>query len=157
MVKQVIVSGSTSFPQSFSMYSTISFNNGNNEFFIYEDSNGVATSLRRATQNYYNSVNNRNLSVASYIINSSNVALNDIPASNYGLVFNGVKVGAPVDGLTPSTFNTTIGLLGTNASGIINNTVAYNGYINEVLFYNTALTFNERQQIESYLLSKWNI
>jgi hypothetical protein len=157
MVKQVIVSGSTSFPQSFSMYSTITFNNGNNEFFIFEDPNGIATTYRRAAQNYYNSVNNRNLSVASYIINSSNVALNDIPASNYGLVFNGVKVGAPVDGLTPSTFNTTIGLLGTNASGIINNTVAYNGYINEVLFYNTALTFNERQQVESYLLSKWKI
>jgi len=157
MVKQVLTSATTSFPQSFSMHSTIGYSNGNNEFFIYEDPNGGATSLRRANQNYFNSVNNRNLSLASYTINSSNVALNDIPASNYGLVFNGVKVGAPVDGLTPSTFNTTIGLLGTNATNTFNNNTAYNGFINEVLYYNRALTFSERQQVESYLLSKWNI
>jgi hypothetical protein len=157
MVKQVIQSATTSFPQSFSMHSTIGYSNGNNEFFIYEDPNGNATTLRRAAQNYFNGVNIRNLSLASYTINSSNVALNDIPASNYGLVFNGVKVGPPVDGLTPSTFNTTIGLLGTNANNTFNNNTAYNGYINEVLYYNRALTFSERQQVESYLLSKWNI
>jgi len=157
MVKQVVPSVTTSFPQSFSMYSTITFNNGNNEFFIFEDPNGSATSLRRANITYYNSVNNRNLSLAYYTINSSNIPLNDIPASNYGLIFNGVKVGAPVDGLTPSTFNTTIGLLGTNATNTFNNNTAYNGYINEVLYYNRALTFSERQQVESYLLSKWNI
>jgi hypothetical protein len=92
MVKQVIQSATTSFPQSFSMHSTIGYSNGNNEFFIYEDPNGNATTLRRAAQNYFNGVNIRNLSLASYTINSSNVALNDIPASNYGLVFNGVKV-----------------------------------------------------------------
>jgi len=157
MVKQVIQSATTSFPQSFSMHSTIGYSNGNNEFFIYEDPNGNATTLRRANQNYFNSVNIRNLSLASYTINSSNGALNDIPASNYGLVFNGVKVGTPVDGLTPSTFNTTIGLLGTNATNTFNNNTAYNGFINEVLYYNRALTFVERQQVESYLLSKWNI
>ena len=157
MVKQVVTSATTSFPQSFSMYSTIGYSNGNNEFFIYEAPNGIATTYRRANQNYFNSVNNSNLSLASYIINSSNVALNDIPASNYGLVFNGVKVGPPVDGLTPSTFNTTIGLLGTNANNTFNNNTAYNGFINEVLYYNRALNFSERQQVESYLMSKWRI
>ena len=156
MVKQNFSNINTTFPQAFSMYSTITFNNGNNEFFIFEANTG-ATSVRRAGTSYFYALNSLLPNITSYIFNSSNTALNDIPASNLGVVFNGIKQGAPVDGLTPSTFNTTIGLLGTNASGIINNNTAYNGYINEVLFYNRALTFVERQQVESYLLCKWNI
>ena len=37
------------------------------------------------------------------------------------------------------------------------NSSYYDGYLSEIILYNRTVTFAERQQIESYLLNKWNI
>jgi hypothetical protein len=41
--------------------------------------------------------------------------------------------------------------------GAWGSTYRYYGYINEIIIYNTALTTNQRQSVENYLMSKWGI
>jgi len=41
--------------------------------------------------------------------------------------------------------------------GTLDYTQSYDGYTQEILIYNRTLSFIERQQVESYLLSKWKI
>jgi len=137
----------------FSMYD----NNANSTYFF-------RSTINAATQWGFTNNNNTNLLLTT-ILNSSTAPINDIGDKSIGFVLNGnsrnVNFIQPpatnTDAGTTSTINTRILIIGNNNGGGFNNSGAYNGYINEVLFYNRALTFSERQQVESYLLSKWNI
>lgn len=141
---------------------------GASEFGMY-DNNGNATYFNRSTINNatqwgFTNNNNTNLLLTT-ILNSSTTPINDIKDQSIGFVLNGnsrnVNFIQPpatnTDAGTTSTINTRIISIGNNNGGGFNNSAAYNGYINEVLYYNRALNFSERQQVESYLISKWRI
>jgi hypothetical protein len=137
----------------FSMYD----NNGNSTYFF-------RSTINNATQWGFTNNNNTNLLLTT-ILNSSTTPINDILDKSIGFVLNGnsrnVNFIQPpatnTDAGTTSTINTRIISIGNNNSGGFNNSGAYNGYINEILYYNRALNFSERQQVESYLMSKWRI
>jgi len=93
---------------------------------------------------------------AGFIWNSSRTDIPDIPQSNLGVTRNGVvsSTGASFLGCN-FTFNQLI--IGSRGAGPGDITGYYDGYVSEYLIYNRTVTFPERQQIESYLLNKWNI
>jgi hypothetical protein len=148
----------------------------NNELF-YDRGNGFELSvtngnggigLVRSTVRIYNTLipNTHNTTtLASVVFNSSFTTIPDIPQRSFGLSRNGV-----VGFVQPSSFISSVGILstlnftvnqaalGTRGAGTVGDQQwYYSGFIHEVLQYNRALTFIERQQVESYLLSKWNI
>jgi hypothetical protein len=105
--------------------------------------------------------------LATAVYNSSFTTIPDIPQNRVAVGRNGV-IGAT----SISSFISTIGngalsthnfvvnhaSLGTRGAGTNGDGTWYNsGFIHEVILYNRALTFVERQAVESYLLSKWNI
>jgi len=105
--------------------------------------------------------------LATAVYNSSFTTIPDIPQNRVGIGRNGV-IGAT----SISSFISTIGnsalsthnfvvnqaSIGTRGAGAVGDATWYNsGFIHEVILYNRALTFIERQAVESYLMSKWNI
>lgn len=70
---------------------------------------------------------------------------------------NATAYGSNTNGLT--RFSTDAGPLPRigGAFGSINDPRFATGYFHEILFYNTALTTSQRQQIEGYLARKWGI
>ena len=105
--------------------------------------------------------------LATAIFNSSFTTIPDIPQNRVGIGRNGV-IGAT----SISSFISTIGngvlsthnffvnqaSLGTRGPGTLGDATWYNAcFIHELLLYNRALNFSERQQVESYLMSKWRI
>ena len=151
----------------------------NNEIF-YNTGNGFELSavnsdggigLVRSTVRIYNSLipNTHNTTtLASVVFNSTLTTLQnspDIPRNAFGLLRNGV-VGftqissfiSSVGNLSTQNFLVNQAVLGTRGPGAILDPQWYfSGFIHEVLQYNRALTFAERQQVEAYLMSKWNI
>jgi hypothetical protein len=148
----------------------------NNETF-YDRGNGfqinVANAdggigLVRSTVRIYNTLipNGHNITtLASVVFNSSFTTIPDIPQNAFGLSRNGV-----VGFVQPSSFISSVGnlstqnflvnqaSLGTRGAGTVTDAQwNYSGFIHEVLQYNRALNFSERQQVESYLMSKWRI
>lgn len=148
----------------------------NNETF-YDRGNGfqinVANAdggigLVRSTVRIYNTLipNGHNITtLASVVFNSSFTNIPDIPQRAFGLSRNGV-----VRFVQPSSFISSVGNLSTQnflvnqaslgtrgPTTITDAQWNYSGFIHEILQYNRALTFVERQQVESYLMSKWNI
>jgi hypothetical protein len=124
--------------------------------------------LVRSTVRIYNSLipNTHNTTtLASVVFNSTFTDIPDIPQRSFGLSRNGV-----VRFVQPSSLISSVGFLSTQnflvnqaslgtrgATAVGDSQWYYSGFIHEVLQYNRALTFVERQQVESYLLSKWNI
>ena len=148
----------------------------NNEVF-YDRGNGFEINvvngnggigLVRSTVRIYNSLipNGHNTTtLASVIFNSSFTNIPDIPQRSFGLSRNGVvgfvqpsSLISSVGFLSTQNFTVNQGVLGTRGPGTSGDQQwYYSGFIHEVLQYNRALTFVERQQVESYLMSKWNI
>jgi len=94
--------------------------------------------------------------LVSVIFNGSSAAIQDVSISNVGVGRNGVISVNSSNGSLEANFRFNQGWLGTR-SNIADNTSYYDGYLSEIILYNRTVTFNERQQIESYLLNKWNI
>jgi hypothetical protein len=94
--------------------------------------------------------------LVSAIFNGSSTVIPDINISNAGLGRNGVIVVNSSNGSLNANFSFNQGWLGTRNGGG-DATSYYDGFLSEILLYNRTVTFTERQQIESYLLNKWNI
>jgi len=94
--------------------------------------------------------------LVSVIFNASSTAIPDVSLSNLGMGRNGVISVNSSNGSLAANFRFNQGWLGTR-SNTADNTSYYDGYLSEIILYNRTVTFNERQQIESYLLNKWNI
>jgi hypothetical protein len=143
------------------------YNTGNGfELSVTNGDGGIG--LVRSTVRIYQSLipNTHNTTtLASVVFNSTFTDIPDIPQRSFGLSRNGV-----VRFVQPSSLISSVGFLSTQ-NFLVNQAVLgtrgpaafgdsqwyYSGFIHEVLQYNRALTFVERQQVESYLLSKWNI
>ena len=95
-------------------------------------------------------------SLTSVIFNGSNTTIPDISVSNVGIGINGVIRVNSSNGSLNANFNFNQGWLGTR-NGTADSTSYYDGYLSEIILYNRTVSFVERQQIESYLLNKWNI
>ena len=94
--------------------------------------------------------------LTSVIFNRSNTTIPDISVSNVGIGINGVIRVNSSNGSLNANFNFNQAWLGTR-NGAGDATTYYDGYLSEIILYNRTVTFPERQQIESYLLNKWNI
>lgn len=139
-----------------------------NGFGLNVNNNNGSISIVRSSINIYSSgiANGHNITtLASVVFNSSFTNIPDIPQNSFGIARNGV-----VGFRQPSSFISTLGSLtaqnflvnqaslGMRGVGFVGDPQwVYSGFIHEVLLYNRALSFVERQQVESYLLSKWNI
>ena len=144
------------------------FYNTGNGFEINVNNFGGGIGLVRSTVRIYTTLipNAHNTTtLASVLFNSSFTNIPDIPQRAFGLSRNGM-----VGFVQPSSFISSVGILstlnftvnqaslGTRGPGTVGDAQwYYSGFIHEVLQYNRALTFSERQQVESYLMSKWNI
>lgn len=95
-------------------------------------------------------------SLTSIIFNGSSTTIPDVSISNVGIGRNGVISVNSSNGSLQANFNFNQGWLGTR-NGAGDPTSYYDGYLSEIILYNRSVTFAERQQIESYLLNKWNI
>lgn len=108
--------------------------------------------------------------LATVVFNSSfsTSLIVDIPQNTYGIGRNGVVGFVQPSSLISSipgslffsstTFNVNQATIGTRGATAVGDAQWYfSGYIHEVLQYNRTLSFIERQQVESYLMSKWNI
>ena len=127
----------------------------------------LRSSIRIYSSGIANTVNTPTL--ASVVFNSSfsTTVIADIPQNNFGVGRNGMigitQISSFIStnsNLTVSTlnFNVNQAVLGTRGPGTTGDAQwYYAGYIHEVLLYNRTLSFVERQQVESYLLSKWYI
>jgi len=69
---------------------------------------------------------------------------------------NGVISINSSNGSVAANFSFNQGWIGTRNGGG-DSTTYYDGHVCEYLIYNRVVSFAERQQIESYLLNKWNI
>jgi len=147
------------------------FTNANN-FIVVGPANGLNVNLYRSTQgnfltNIANTLDRPTLVTGVFNSSFSTTLIADIPQNNIALGRNGVIGSRNIssfistlgNGLAISTlnFNVNQAVLGLRAPAGGDATWYHSGYIHEVLLYNRTLSFNERQQVESYLLCKWNI
>jgi hypothetical protein len=125
----------------------------------YAFAGGVSITGISALRNYCNlsaPYTSRTVAQVGFIWNSSRTDIPDIPQSNLGITRNGVVLATGNQYLdTNFTFNQLI--IGSRVQNAGDPSSYYDGYVSEYLMYNRTVTFNERQQIESYLLNKWNI
>jgi hypothetical protein len=124
-----------------------------NGFNIYNNF-GAGFGYTRSTVSLNVSASSNINNLFSLVVNGTSNILNDIQPSTTALGGNGIMRSFAVP-TTISTLNTNFAYIGTSRNN--DNTSKYSGLISELLFYNRTLTFSERQQVESYLLSKWNI
>lgn len=144
------------------------FNNANG-LCLCTPNNGIQITAIRSSPGIAVTIGNtlNTPALATAVFNSSFRTIADIPQNRVGIGRNGV-IGAT----SISSFISTIGngalsthnfvvnqaSIGTRGAGTNGDATWYNsGFIHEVILYNRTLTFSERQQVESYLLSKWNI
>jgi hypothetical protein len=144
------------------------FNNANG-LCLCTPNNGIQITAIRSSPGIAVTIGNtlNTPALATAVFNSSFTTIPDIPQNRVGIGRNGV-IGAT----SISSFISTIGngalsthnffvnqaSIGTRGPGTLGDTTWYNsGFIHELLLYNRALTFSERQQVESYLMSKWRI
>ena len=147
------------------------FYNTGNGFGLNVVNGDGGIGLVRSTVRIYSSLipNTHNTTtLATVIFNSSLTTLQnspDIPQNTFGLSRNGV-VGltqissfiSSVGNLSTQNFLVNQAVLGTRGPGTVSDAQwFYAGFIHEVLQYNRSLTFAERQQVEAYLMTKWNI
>ena len=131
---------------------------------------GGNTGIALARSSFSAQINSVNINVptlASCVFNSSfsTTLIADIPQNRMALGRNGM-IGATNISSGISTLNDNFSSIAFNIGGAVlgarnpasaDRTTFYDGYIHETLLYNRTLTFAERQQVESYLMSKWNI
>ena len=145
----------------------IFYNTGNGFEINVLNGNG-AIGLVRSTVRIYTTLipsAHNNTTLASVLFNSSFTNIPDIPQRAFGLSRNGMvgfvqpsSLISSVGFLSTLNFTVNQGVLGTRGPGTVGDQQwYYSGFIHEVLQYNRALTFSERQQVESYLMSKWRI
>jgi hypothetical protein len=147
------------------------FYNANN-FIVVGPANGNLVSLFRATQAGYlgnigNTLDRPTLVTGVFNSSFSTSVILDIPQNHAAVGRNGMIgftnissfISTLGDGLTitATNFNVNQAVLGLRAPSGGDATWNHSGYIHEVLLYNRTLSFVERQQVESYLLSKWYI
>jgi hypothetical protein len=105
-----------------------------------------------------------NLITAVYNSSFSTTLINDIPQNFVAGGKNGVISVRNISSfistigngaLQSLPFNIRFANLGNR--GGADYSQAYDGFTQEILIYNRTLSFAERQQVESYLMSKWNI
>ena len=167
-------SGNASFYSPvFCMLSNNEFvNNNANNFIVVGPGNGNSVNLYRSTAgdflaNIPNTLNKPTLLTGVFNSSFSTTLIVDIPQNNIALGRNGIIGSRNIssfistlgNGLAVSSvnFNVNQAVLGLRQPAGGDQTWYHSGYIHEVLLYNRTLSFNERQQIESYLLCKWNI
>ena len=165
-------SGNASFYSPvFCMLSNNEFvNNTANSFTVTGPANGLNVNLYRSSPggflaNIGNTLDRPTL--VTGVFNSTFTTIPDIPQNNIAVGRNGVIGSRSIssfistlgNGLAVSTvnFNVNQAVLGLRAPSGGDGTWYHSGYIHEVLLYNRALNFSERQQVESYLMSKWRI
>jgi hypothetical protein len=147
-------------------------NNTANSFTVVGPANGLNVNLYRSSPGGYltniaNTLDRPTLVTGVFNSSFSTTVIVDIPQNNIAVGRNGVIGSRNIssfistlgNGLAISTlnFNVNQAVLGLRAPAGGDSTWYHSGYIHEVLLYNRTLAFNERQQVESYLLSKWNI
>jgi hypothetical protein len=137
----------------------------NTDSVDYNFTNGVTISARgdRSGVNIQRSNNIPFISgtnivptLATVIFNGSSTTIPDITLGNVGGGRNGVISVNSSNGSVAANFRFNTGWIGTRNNGG-DSTTYYDGYVCEYLIYNRTVSFVERQQIESYLLNKWNI
>ena len=94
--------------------------------------------------------------LVSVIFNGSSTTIPDVSISNVGIGRNGVISVNSSNGSLQANFRFNQGWLGTR-NNATDTSSYYDGFLSEIILYNRTVTFAERQQIESYLLNKWNI
>jgi len=167
-------SGNASFYSPvFCMLSNNEFVNTNaNNFIVVGPASGLNVNLYRSSPggflaNIGNTLNRPTLLSGVFNSSFSTTLIVDIPQNNIALGRNGVIGSRNISSfistigngltITATNFNVNQAVLGLRAPSGGDGTWYHSGYIHEVLLYNRTLSFNERQQVESYLLSKWNI
>ena len=121
----------------------------------------IETGTTNITVNRSNSIPNAGgtntvPNLVSVIFNGSSTAIPDISISNVGIGRNGVINVNSSNGSLQANFRFNQGWLGTR-NNATDTSSYYDGFLSEIILYNRTVTFAERQQIESYLLNKWNI
>lgn len=126
-------------------------------FALTTGDNGNRISYDRSSNSTVGTVNTTNTFIQSTIVNGTGSNIETFLANNQYLRFNGSPLANSTGQTNGSNFNITHIRLGSSAhsSSFANET--FNGQISEVLFYNTALTTTQVQDLEGYLAWKWNI
>lgn len=145
-------------------------NTTGNSFTVVGPGNGTTVGLYRSTPGLLGSIGNTldKPTLLSGVFNSSfsTTLIVDIPQNNMAIGRNGVIGATNISSfistigngaLSTTNFNVNQAVLGLRAPSGGDATWFHSGYIHEVLLYNRTLSFVERQQVESYLLSKWKI
>jgi hypothetical protein len=156
----------------FCMLSNNEFVNTNaNNFIVVGFGYGTNLGLYRASPGgFLNSIGNTldRPTLVTGVFNSSfsTTLIVDIPQNHVALGRNGVIGATNISSfistigngaVSATDFNVNQAVLGLRAPSGGDATWDHAGYIHEVLLYNRTLSFVERQQVESYLLSKWYI
>ena len=130
---------------------TLDFQNDNG-FNIFNN-NGTGFGYTRSTVILSNTVSSNINNMFSLIVNNSTI-INDVNPSTTGFGTNGIMRSFSTT-TTTSTLNVNLAYIGTSRNN--DATSKFSGLMCELLYYNRVLSFPERQQVESYLMSKWNI
>jgi hypothetical protein len=163
-------SGNNSFYSPvFCMLSNNEFVNINaNNFIVVGPAGGNSVGLYRSSPGLLGSIANtlNRPTLVTGVFNSTFTTIPDIPQNNMAVGRNGVIGAISISSfistlgngaLKAANFNVNQAVLGLRGPAGGDGTWFHAGYIHEVLLYNRTLNFVERQQVESYLLSKWNI
>jgi hypothetical protein len=143
-------------------------NNTANSFTVVGPGNGNSVGLYRSSPGLLGSIANtlNRPTLVTGVFNSTFTTIPDIPQNNMAVGRNGVIGARSISSfistlgngaLKAANFNVNQAVLGLRGPAGGDGTWFHAGYIHEVLLYNRTLNFVERQQVESYLLSKWNI
>ena len=162
-------------PGNFSYYNPIFTMLSNNEiiyntgngFSLITQANGILLTMARSTISWGAipiSINTPVLASAVFNSSFSTTVIADIPQNYLGLGKNGVigfttisSFVSSINNVSTLKFNVNQAVIGLRSPGGGDAQWFHSGYVHEVLLYNRALSFPERQQVESYLMSKWKI
>ena len=167
-------SGNASFYSPvFCMLSNNEFvNNTANSFTVTGPANGLNVNLYRSSPgafltNIANTLDRPTLVTGVFNSSFTTTVIPDIPQNNIAVGRNGVIGSRSISSFISTLgnglhirsvdFNVNQAVLGLRAPAGGDGTWYHSGYIHEVLLYNRTLAFSERQQVESYLMSKWRI
>ena len=142
-----------------------SYNTGNG---FYLTANRTSVGLNRSSFNISINATTTVPTLVTGLFNStfSTSLILDIPQNYMGIGRNGmigaVNISSGISTLGNGIFSSikfSVGqaMFGSRTLGGNDVTTHFDGYVHETLLYNRTLTFNERQQVESYLISKWKI
>ena len=141
------------------------FNNGNG--FVVKQGSTYVSLTRSSIGVTISGINTTNTTLVTSVFNSSfsTTLITDIPQNNFAIGRNGnigrTNISSFISSLSINfstiRFNMRQGIIGSRTSDGTDKTTYFDGYFHEVLLYNRTLSFVERQQVESYLMCKWNI